>query len=155
MADKHVKAQIRDSAVAAVTGLTTTGTRVYSGRVWPMTSGTMPGLCVYTGDERGVEEDESANILVKEMDIVIDGYVSGSSIDDVADNVQLEVETALYGTRTGTDENPRYFGGKALELIYKSSGKKYDGEASTPFMIIRMIYAVRYAIRRGIPQTAL
>ena len=43
----HLRKQIRDNVVTALTGLSTTGSRVYASRVYP----NLPGLCVYTKSE--------------------------------------------------------------------------------------------------------
>ncbi len=47
----HVRKQIRDAIVTAVTGLTTTGSNVFRSRIYPLESGKLPGLCVYTKSE--------------------------------------------------------------------------------------------------------
>jgi len=45
----HARQQVRDAVVTAVTGLTTTSTRVYASRVYPHDS--LPSLAVYTLEE--------------------------------------------------------------------------------------------------------
>ena len=75
----HVRTQIRQRVTAILTGLPTTGPRVYPSRVHPMTAETMPGLCVYIKNESAkVETDE---ILLRSIDLVVDAYVKGVSFD--------------------------------------------------------------------------
>lgn len=48
LGDKAVlRKQIRDNVVTTLTGLSTTGSRVYASRVYPMAAANLPGLCVY------------------------------------------------------------------------------------------------------------
>jgi len=47
----HLRKQIRDNVVTVLTGLSTTGSRVYASRVYPMAAANLPGLCVYTKSE--------------------------------------------------------------------------------------------------------
>ena len=44
----HVKQSIRDNAVTAVTGLSTTGSNVFRSRVYPLGTNKLPALCVYS-----------------------------------------------------------------------------------------------------------
>ena len=147
----HVRTQIRNRVASVLTGLTTTGAKVYKSRIYPMDRAAMPGICVYTTSERSVEEDFS--MLVKEVDVVIDAYVSGAAWDANCDKVQAEVETALYADHSATTD--RYFDGLALSLEYAQADSQYVGEAERPYGILRMIYRARYAITRGAPEAAL
>ena len=47
----HVRQSIRDNIKTTLTGLTTTGSRVYVSRVYPLTNDNFPGLAIYTADE--------------------------------------------------------------------------------------------------------
>ena len=47
----HVRKQIRDAVVTALTGLSTTGSRVYKSRIYPLETGKLPGLAIYTKSE--------------------------------------------------------------------------------------------------------
>lgn len=147
----HVRTQIRDRVATTLTGLTTTTTRVYKTRIYPMDAAAMPGICVYINSERSVEEDFTT--LIKEVDVVIDAYVRGASWDTNSDKVQAEVETALYADHAaGTD---RYLDGLALSLEYAQADSQYVGDAEKPYGVLRMIYRAKYAITRGAPETAL
>jgi hypothetical protein len=147
----HVRTQIRNRVAAVLTGLTTTGEKVYKSRVYPMDKTAMPGICVYITSERSVEEDFTT--LVKEVDVVIDAYVSGAAWDTNCDKVQAEVETALYADHNTAMD--RYLDGLAISLEYSQADSQYVGEAEKPYGVLRMIYRARYAITRGAPETAL
>ena len=47
----HIRQSIRDNAVTAVTGLLTTGSNVFSSRVYPLGTNKLPTLCVYIDSE--------------------------------------------------------------------------------------------------------
>jgi len=47
----HVRQSIRDNAVTAVTGLSTTGSNVFHSRVYPLGTNKLPALCVYSNAE--------------------------------------------------------------------------------------------------------
>ena len=47
----HVRQSIRDNAVTAVTGLSTTGSNVFRSRVYPLGTNKLSALCVYTNGE--------------------------------------------------------------------------------------------------------
>lgn len=147
----HVRTQIRDRVVTILTGLTTTGSRVYQSRVHPMTEITMPGICVYCPEEKTLEE--TSDFLTKELSIVIDGYVSGSDFDDDIDKIQAEVEDALYDDYNSTTD--RFFNGLVLGLNYTNSESQHNGDAQVEHGTIKMVYTAFYTITRGQPEIAL
>jgi len=49
----HVRQSIRDNAVTAVTGLSTTGSNVFRSRVYPLGTNKLPVLCVHSEAETG------------------------------------------------------------------------------------------------------
>ena len=147
----YVRTQIRDRVVTILTGLTTTGNRVYQSRVHPMTEITMPGICVYCPEEKTLEE--TSDFLTKELSIVIDGYVSGSDFDDDIDKIQAEVEEALYDDYNSATD--RFFNGLALGLNYTKSESQYNGDAQIEHGTIKVIYTAFYTITRGEPEVAL
>ncbi len=47
----HIRQSIRDNAVTAVTGLSTTGSNVFRSRVYPLGTNKLPALCIHTDSE--------------------------------------------------------------------------------------------------------
>ena len=47
----HVRQSIRDNAMTAVTGLSTTGSNVFRSRVYPLGTNKLPAHCVYSNAE--------------------------------------------------------------------------------------------------------
>lgn len=145
----HVRTQIRDRLMTILTGLATTGSRVYRSRVHPMTENTMPGICVYCGTEKAVGGTLKAT--EKAMNIVIDAYVAGSEYDDDVDQIQAEVEAALYADFS----DKRYFAGLVTNLAYATAESKYFGDAKVKHGILRMIYEATYSTEDGNAETAV
>lgn len=144
----HVRTQIRSAAVSALTGLATTGPRVFASRALPITKANMPGICVYT--QATVRENLSSVV-----DLICDVYAfsSGSTDwEDTADQADAEIEKALYETR---DRNSRFLGALALDLEQAQSDKKYIGDAEVPYGVLRIIYKVRFKTMDGDAETAL
>jgi hypothetical protein len=135
----HVRKQIRDNVITTVTGLTTTSTRVYRSRVYPIASGKLPGLCVYTQSE-AVESGTLARQRTKlrTLDVVIEGYaLANSNLDDTLDQISLEVEEAMVTDVTR--------GGKAKDTELTSVEIEQVGEGETQAGVVRMTFAVMYA----------
>ena len=50
----HVRQSIRDNAVTACTGLSTTGSNVFRSRVYPLGEGKLPALVIYTSARKSI-----------------------------------------------------------------------------------------------------
>jgi hypothetical protein len=148
MAD-HAREQIRDKVVAKVTGLTTTGTRVYPSRKYPLDDDLFPGLCVYTLNEViDEEEGKLAGIQFRSVDIVIEGYdalVAG--LDDKMGDIATEVETSLFADRFLTGSL------SALDLV--STEVDLNVEAAKPVGMIKLTFKAQYLTAEGAPTVTL
>ena len=93
----HVRQQLRERAATTLTGLTTTGTKVYQSRVYPLGAANLPGLLIYTKSEDSEAVTMSgARTLLRNLSLVIEGYVKAvSNYDDTVDTIAKEVETAM------------------------------------------------------------
>ena len=93
----HLRKQIRDNAVTALTGLSTTGGRAYASRLYLMTAANLPGLCVCAKSE----EVETTTITrprtqVRTLTLTVEGFaVAISGLDNTLDAISLEVEDGL------------------------------------------------------------
>lgn len=111
MAD-HIRTQLRDAVVTAVTGLTTTGTRVFASRPDPQAAANLPCLHVYTQSEQvaGQSLDEP-EIQRHDVEVRVEGLAKATSaLDDTLDLIAKEVETAL--------ADPLTVDGKSVTLSY-------------------------------------
>lgn len=148
MAD-HVRTQIRDKAVALVTGLTTTGVNVFPSRKYPLDDDIFPGLCVYTlTEDIDEEEGKAAGIQFRSVDVVIEGYdalVAG--LDDNLDTIAAEVETAIFADR--------FFTGLLKALDLTTTEIDLNVEAAKPVGMIKLTFKAQYLTEEGAPTVAL
>lgn len=118
----HVRQQIREAAGALLTGLATTGARVYQSRVRPLSEAELPALRIYTdGDEtetlsldRPAVQDRTVRLRVEAVTRAAD------NLDDTLDAICKEVEAAI-------GNNPT-LSGTARECVY--SGTEIDMQAN-------------------------
>lgn len=93
----HVRQQIREALATAVTGLATTGSRVYQSRIYPLGDSKLPCLLVNT-DSEDVEQmtigptpdmERTLDLMVRCVAKAVD------NLDDMLDTMAAEVETVL------------------------------------------------------------
>jgi len=116
----HVRNQIRDAIVAAVSNLTTTQTRVYKTRVFAMTDDNIPGLTIYTENE--TSQDISLGfprLQRRTVTGIIEAYGKlASGVEDQLDTICKEVEIAIAADPT--------LGGKCKEIHITQTDIKFD-----------------------------
>lgn len=145
----HVRQQLRERAATTLTGLTTTGSKVYQSRVYPLGSANLPGLLIYTKSEDSEAVTMSgARTLLRNLSLVIEGYVKAvSNYDDTVDTIAKEVETAM-----GNDVT---LNGLAKNSYLESTEIEYDGEGEKPVAVVSLTYTVEYMTIENAPQTAV
>lgn len=138
----HVRQSLREAAVTALTGLTTTGTRVYDSRVHPLSESALPCLTVYCPEEQ-VQKAGLGNLLERDMLLVVRGYArSASGVEDVLDAICEEVETAL----------TELSGAKWVTLQSIEQTMSDDGDM--PIAQVEIRFQVYYQTIAGVPGTA-
>ena len=145
MAD-HLHKQIRAALVSKLTGLTTSGSRVYANRLYPMDSTSLPGLRLYADSESAeVVTVHGPAVLERTLDIAVEACVQASSaLDDTLDLMSKEVETALAGGIT--------VAGRTLTPTY--TGMSYQDEAADkPVGVKRMTFSLTFAAAANAPDT--
>lgn len=95
----HIRKQIRDAAVAALTGLATTGANVFSGRISPLRESERPALIVFlTGDDADFDAQVAGLTEARTGQLRIEGVAQANdTILDVLDQIALEAEAAICG----------------------------------------------------------
>lgn len=143
----HIRSAIRAAAVSALTSLTTTGARVYAGRVYPLKSAHVPGLLVYT-DREDSNSEGASSVLERQLDLVVEAYVKeNDTFDATIDTIVKEVETALSAAGVNLG------GGKYAHL--RSVEIEREGEGDKPVGRARMTFEVMYCTAHGAPTVAL
>jgi len=146
----HAHKQIRAALVTALTGLTTTGARVYANRLYPMDAANLPGLRIYP------ESETSETITIhapatqsRVLSVSVEACVSGTTtatLDDVLDQISKEVEIALAAGIT--------VAGQTLDVLYAGMG--YDWEAAErPVAVKRMQFSVPYEALSNAPDVLI
>lgn len=113
MAD-HVRKQLRVAVAAALTGLTTTGSRVYPSRVFVVQPGELPCLAVYTRNESDTPANMLGDTVRRVIQVVVEGVAAAESgLDNMLDQIAKEIESALdtpVTVYTGVDTQLNYEG---------------------------------------------
>lgn len=147
----HLRTQIRSAVVTALTNLSSTGTRVYSGRVDPLAADASASLLVDVGEEQieTVSIGGSRNrILDRRLEVIIRaGVKAGSGYLDTLDQIALEVEQALAANQSlgGVAKYVQPTGIEAPEL---------DGQGEKTVAFLTMRFSVAYMAALNAPQTA-
>jgi len=148
MAD-HIRQQIRERIATNVTGLATTGSNVYQSRVYPMASGNLPGLLIYsTSEDSEIDVMGSVGTLNRILNITVEGYVKSiTEFDDKIDDICKEVETAMAGDQT--------INGLAKNSFLSSTEIEYNGDGDQPIGVVTLNYVVQYRTATNAPDAAL
>jgi len=144
----HYREQIRKAVVTAVTGLTTTSTRVESGAVYNLADGMSPTLAVWA--RRSTPDYEQGQMQCAplwQVEIVVDGYVKAyTDLLDTLDDMASEVETAIYSNSAllALCNNYIELGEQTIEI---------DLEGDQPLGKIEMIFTMYYHAAEGAPDS--
>jgi len=140
----HLHQQIRAAIVTALTGLATTGTRVYANRLQPLPDALSPTLLVTLDEETATPATFHTNpILERELRLTVAAVAKATSgLDDTLDQISKEVETALSGGIT--------LSGRRLDFTY--TGMSFDDEqGDKPVGIKRMSFTVPFTAAANAP----
>lgn len=145
MAD-HIRKQVRTAAKSDLAGLTTTGARVFAGRLSPIGEGEMPCLNLFVLDENS--DWDALGTIARTGDLVVEGRAQGEDgLLDTLDDIAAEVETAIYGETpalAGLLQNigtPR----TQIEILDSAQGaRRRTG-------IVRILFPVTYRTPQGDP----
>lgn len=142
----HARTQIRTAAASALTGLTTSGARVYSNRLYAMDTANLPGLRISLDNET-VQTDtvDASPIQDRQIELVVECCAkANTALDDTCDAMQLEVEKALAGGLT--------ISGKHLTVVLASSSFD-DALGLTPVAVLKLVFIVSFFTRANAPDT--
>lgn len=144
MAD-HVRQQIRDRVTTLLTGLTTTGPRVYPSRVYPLGDDALPGLLIYTGPENSDIVTVSApRCSDRELVLTVEGRAKAvAGLDATLDTICTEVEKALAADPT--------LNGLAHEHRLQRTVPELNGNGEQPVGTVTLEFAVMYSVAETTP----
>ena len=125
----HIRKTIRENVKTAITGLSTTGTSVYETRYFPLQTGNLPALIVYTLGKNTRTQQRALNLI-------IEAHCRGTAnIDDTLDTIAEEVEEAMVSDLTR--------GGNAKDTKLVATVIEFD-TASQKTGLMRLTYLINY-----------
>lgn len=145
----HLRTQIRDAVAAALTGLPTTGARVYPSRVYPVQTADLPCLLVYARrDDVQLETIHAPKYLQRTVELEVVALAKAASdLDDVLDQMCKEVEAALAMPVAA-------LAGIAQDINPVSTEFELVGAAEKPTGSASMIFTVGYFNLENAPDVA-
>ena len=143
----HVREQLRKAVATAVTGLTTTGSKVFSNRVYPLSETDLPCLMITSsGDEIEVMTMHLPYQQQRRTNIRIEAIVRGvTGFDDTLDTICSEVETAIANASSALVKG----------MYLKATGIEFDGSGEQPIVRASMVFYKDLWTESNAPQTAL
>jgi hypothetical protein len=147
MAD-HLHAQIRGAVVTKLTGLTTSGARIYANRLAPLADTASPSLLVTLDEERAegltIHQPQAQE---RALALSVTAVAKAStSLDATLDLMSKEVEIAL---STGIT-----VGARTLQVFY--TGMSFEDEQSDkPVGVKRMNFTIPYTAMSNAPDTLI
>lgn len=152
MAD-HARTQIRDAAVTRVTGLSTTGTRVFKSRVYPLEKADLPGLLVRVAlgvpETVEVQTVHAPRVLDRTMPLEIVGVARATDdLDDDLDQIAKEGEAAMAGFVAA---NPTL----VKDCTLRSTTIEITDGQEKPLGTVTLQYDVNYFTYDNAPDVAL
>lgn len=145
----HIRKQLRDSLTTALTGLASTGSRVYQSRVYPLAANKLPGLLIYSKSEN-IEYSTMGLPRIQERTVSfnVEVYVKGvSGYDNSIDQICLEIEEALYANIT--------LGGNAAYLSIRDFSADFSGNGDQPVGLATMTVDVLYRVNEDAPDITI
>lgn len=142
----HVRQQVRESVASIVTGLSNTGNRVFTSRVYPVRETDLPCLIIKTESERVSYETINAPAqLEREITVVIEAIAKATeNLDMTLDDICLEVERVMDLVSPST-------------IDMQLTGTNIDTSVlgNQPIGIATMIYRVKLYTLAGSPDVVL
>ena len=144
----HVRRQIREAVVAAVTGLATTGSRVFASRVYPLEAADLPCLTVMTLSETSNVIGMSPSVMLeRRVAFEVAAHAQAlTGLDDALDQICVEVEVALAAPALAGLTND----GATLTATEFS----VDGSSEQPVGRAAMRYDITYYTQENAPDVA-
>lgn len=145
----HVRKSIRDNIVATLTGLSTTGARVYPTRVYPIADALLPGIAIYTRSEEVLNSTITiGRNLVRTLTVAVEIYAKGvTGLDDTVDAIASEIEVALAADVTR--------GGLAKDTRVLSFESDFSGDPDQPVGTGTITVEIDYVTIEGAPEVAV
>lgn len=143
----NVRTQIRDQVATTLTSLTTTGANVFTNRIAPVEQRLLPCLVVTTNSQTVTPLSLGGNRLLEaRLDLTIEGYATGNSLDDTLDTIASEVQVAM--TSSSLDALT-----KNVSLV--SLSVNFADTSDVPAGYISVTYEIEFHYYENDPDTSI
>jgi hypothetical protein len=149
----HVRRQVREAFATQVTGLATTGARVYVNNVDPLSAGELPALLIRVDNETIERQSIGApNVYVRRvLTLIVTACARASSaVWDSLDAICAEVEVAALGTVAAMT-----LGGLAVDTTLVATEIRINGEGDRLVGTADMQFQILVNAREGIPDAVI
>lgn len=145
----HVRQQIREAAITALTGLTSTADRVHGTRLRALSADDLPALLITTADETiepvGIDQPQW---IERSLALRIIGLVKQTeSLDNALDTIAAEVETVM-GAAAPLGDLAEVVGLESIET-------ELEAVLDKPVGVIVLNYRIRYTTAANAPTISL
>lgn len=132
----HVRQQVREAMGTVLTGLTTTGARVYQSRTRALPEANLPALRIYTdGDEAETLTLSRPAVQGRDINLRVEGVAKmADNLDDTLDTICKEVEIAV-------GNNPT-LSGAARDCLYRGTVIEFQDNGDRTVGVARMTFSV-------------
>ncbi len=139
----HLRQTIRQAIVTRLTGLTTTGSNVFTSRVYALPQVALPALCIYTKDESSEYISmTSPRTIERNLNLTVEIYVAANqNTDNTIDKICDEIESEIYNDVT--------IAGNAKDVIVSSVDVDFDGDGEVPVARATMNLTIIYLNEEG------
>lgn len=147
----HARETIRGTVITAITGLTTTGTRVHAALELLLDRPRLPAIAADIVSEEPSTWDGGAHVEERAATLRVRGFsVSSSSIvvSDVLDDIDEESATALYTAFDAGDLGIDGFEFVSMEKEFSTAGEDFRGQITIDYML-------RYRLDAAAPTTVI
>jgi len=146
----HARQQVREAAVADLTGLTITGSNVFTGRVAKLAATNLPSLKILLREEDGDLGGQAFGTVLRRGRLIVEGRVqAGDDIEDHLDDLAAEVEGAIYSNTPALDALLQNIGAPITVVDIE---EPEEGLAKR-IGVIRMLFPVEYRTALADPTT--
>ncbi len=148
----HVRTQIREAIHGLLTGLPTTGSRVFTNRLQRFDDADLPCLTININNEDIVTESIHADPpLSRDCTVLLTAYVKANAdFDDIADAIIKEVE-AVFNVAVA---NNATLGELVKTIKYQGIVVEFDGSGEQPVAQVIMQYLINYYTQASTPDVA-
>jgi hypothetical protein len=149
----HIRKQTRDAFATLVTGLTTTGARVFVNRVDPVATGDLPALVIATPSEQieRLSIGMPNPLIQRALTLTVMAMArANATVWDTLDLICQEVEEAVFDSETTATLSglAKAMNLVATEITISGEGDRMVGTAMMQFEIL-------VSVREGIPDTPI